>query len=156
MSVGEQESRMILWDRPSPTRNLGAIFPSDNSSDFSGFPKFFYPRNWPKKRRKIYFNKLSPKFETGSEKLKHICHDMSHNTLAIDLTRLTYRPTFDDNLTRRPRIANVCFKGKPIPTSIGIEVFIFEEAVTDEDQIMSISFPRLKVSLVLYMSAIVV
>lgn len=81
---------------------------------------------------------------------------MSHNTLAIDLTRLTYRPTFDDNLTRRPRIANVCFKGKPIPTSIGIEVFIFEEAVTDEDQIMSISFPRLKVSLVLYMSAIVV
>lgn len=30
--------------------------------------------------------KLSPKFETGSEKRKHICYDLSHNALAIDFT----------------------------------------------------------------------
>lgn len=42
----------------------------------------------PKKKimKKKNLIKLSPKFETGSEKRKHICYDMSHNALAIDLT----------------------------------------------------------------------
>ena len=33
-----------------------------------------------------------------------------------------------------------------MPTLIGIEVYIWEEAVTEEDRIISINFPRLEVS----------